>query len=112
MRVLTHVYDHDELDRLVSLMHEKGIPTYARDVISRGNEHWVLFVCINSQAADARRILHDPDHEPAQSVNVGTFERAAYSRGWDVMIKWGLGTLVIAAATFGLIMYLAVRQGQ
>ena len=112
MRVLAHVHDYDELNRLVTLMHDKGIPTYVRTLSTRGVERWILFVCLNSQARDAQIILRDPDHQPSQPVDVNTFERAAYSRGWNQMIKWGLLVLAFVVTAFGLIMYLIVKTGR
>ena len=111
MHVLARVHDESELERITSLMHGKGIPTFVRSAtLRRGVAYWVVFVCLNSQAADAIRILKDPSHEPAQPVNVATFERAAYSRNLDVMVKWGAITLIVVATTFAAIMYLVVRQ--
>ncbi|MCL1633243.1 hypothetical protein M2650_01080 [Luteimonas sp. SX5] len=90
MRILTCVHDHAELSRIVGLMHEKGIPTFTRDASPRrGPPHWIVFVCLNSQAEDAVRILKDPDLIAARPVNVDTFERAAYTRNMDVAGQMG-----------------------
>ncbi len=110
MRVLTYVHDHAELSRIVGLMHEKGIPTFTRHAgTRRGPPRWLIFVCLNSQADDARRILHDPDHVAAAPVNVDTFERAAYTRNMDVLVKWG-SVALIAAVLFFVAVFVAIRS--
>jgi len=110
MHVLARVHDESEVERITSLMRSKGIPTFVRSAaLRRSVPYWVVFVCLKSQAADAIRILKDPSHEPAQSVNVATFERAAYSRNLDVIVKWGAITLLVVATVFAAIMYLARR---
>ncbi|GAA5077270.1 hypothetical protein GCM10025759_23000 [Lysobacter panacisoli] len=112
MRVLTYVYDESELTRITSLLHEKGIPTFCRSVRpARGAvPRWIVFVCLNSQASDAAQVLKDPNHVPSYSVNVDTFERAAYSRNMDLLVKWGTILLVSVAALFALVVSIAYKQ--
>ena len=112
MRVLTYVHDQSELARIVELMHSKGIPTFSRSAkVGRdGVPRWIIFVCLNSQAKDAETILHFPSHTPKVSVNVDTFERAAYSRNMDVLLRWGLIMLSIVVALFLLALLLTTKD--
>lgn len=77
MEFICRFHDADELQRVRGLLRSKGIPTFAPQVESRRmGEQWALFVYLNEQADDARRILRDPGHEPAHPVDAVEFEAA------------------------------------
>lgn len=63
-------------------------------------KQWVLFVCINEQADDARRILHDSRHMPVVSVDAAGFERALDNPDLRLITKWVTIVLVAVIAVF------------
>src|SRR5688572_1891089 len=70
MRLLARVHDESRLSEITSLMRAKGIPVFVRSAgPPRGLPKWIVFVCLNEQANDARQLLQNPEHEPKLSVN-------------------------------------------
>lgn len=87
MEFIGRYHDGDELMRVRDLLHRKGIPTYASLVEGwRMGEQWALFVHINEQADDARRVLEDPRHEPANIVDMQAFEDALREQSADTSL--------------------------
>lgn len=75
MEFIARFHDAGTLLRLRSLLRSKGIPTYAPEVESRRlGEQWTLFVLLDAQADDARRLIRDPEHEPAMRVDADEIE--------------------------------------
>lgn len=110
MRLLTRVYGLPELHRVTSLLHSKGIPTFVESAgLPRGAPQWVVFACLNSQANDALKLLVDPEHVPANPVDVKEFDRVAFSSNLPTILRWSLVTLLVVASLFALMLYLQAR---
>ncbi|NUO77060.1 MAG: hypothetical protein HOQ32_13710 [Lysobacter sp.] len=91
MEFICRFHDADELQRVRGLLRSKGIPTFAPQVEPRRmGAQWTLFVYLNEQADDARRILRDPGHQPAHPVGGGL-------RGAGLCIGQGRMSAAIAA---------------
>jgi hypothetical protein len=112
MEFITRFHDADTLARVCQLLREKGIPTFQQKAEGRRMGHqWALFACLDEQAEDARRVIHDPRHEPELAVDAIAFEHAIAEsgEGLGLVLKWSLiiGAAVIAG--FAGVVYLLSR---
>ena len=106
MRVLIRVYSPVELDRITHLMRTKGIPTVAEAALFKGAlRQWIVFVCLNSQLDDARKLLANPEHHPANPIDVDEFDRAAATTTLPTILRWSFSMLVLVAALFAVVLY-------
>ena len=110
MEFIGRFHDVGKLAELRHLLRSKGIPTLQTQVEgSRMGKQWVLFVCINEQADDARRILHDSGHMPVVSVDAARFERALDNPDLRLITKWVTIVLGAVIAVFAALVYLGSR---
>ncbi|QSX79403.1 hypothetical protein [Agrilutibacter solisilvae] len=107
MEFIARFHDPDELARVRHLLRSKGIPTYVRGIEGRSmGTQDALFACLNHQAEDARRVIHNPDFEPAHPVDAREVERAMENADYRVILKWAIVVLGLVALLFGALMYL------
>jgi hypothetical protein len=112
MEFICRFHDGTELARIRDLLRSKGIPTFEKSVESRRlGAQWALFVCLNDQAEDARRIIRDPTHEPSLSVDAEEFERALESPDQSLLIKWSTIMAVAVIVGFAGLVYVVLRLG-
>lgn len=77
MEFICRFHDGEALSEARERLRKKGIPSFAPEVEPRKmGSQWALFVYLPEQADDARRLLRDPDHEPAVRVDATAFETA------------------------------------
>ena len=113
MEFICRFHDSDELHRVRSLLRSKGIPTFAPQVEGRRLGHqWALFVCLNEQAEDARRIIRDPGHKPALSVDAAAVERDLEPPDQGHIVKWATIAAVVVLVGFVGLVYAFSRWGQ
>lgn len=111
MEFLCRFHDSDALSQARSRLREKGIPSFASEVEShRMGSQWALFVCLPEQAEDARRLLRDPNHEPAVRVDAAEFERAIEhaerAPSDETFARWITIVGAVVAAGFLMLVYL------
>jgi len=112
MEFICRFHHVEELSRVRALLRSKGIPTFSPAVEShRMGAQWALFVCINEQADDARRIIRDPSHEPSLAVNAEEFEAALETADHRLIARWATVTLLAVAALFAGFIYVLFRLG-
>jgi hypothetical protein len=68
-----------------------------------------LFVCLNHQAEDARRVIKDPGFEPANPVDAYEVERALESSDYRYISKWATIVLGVVVILFCGLVYLQFR---
>lgn len=113
MEFICRFHDADELHRVRELLRTKGIPTFSPSVEHRGlGSQWALFVCLNEQAEDARRLIRDPNHEPGLAVDAAEFEDALESPDQSTLTNWATIIAVAVLAGFAGLVYLFVLLGQ
>jgi hypothetical protein len=97
MEFIRRFHDTDDLASVRDLLREKGIPTHVAPGGGRTPAFWSLFCCINEQAEDARRLLHDPMHTPVLRVDAEEFERALSQPVGELLTKWAtvIGAVVL-----------------
>ena len=107
MEFICRFHDADELARVRQLLRSKGIPTHVMNAESRRlGEQWAMYACLGEQAEDARRVIRDPQHEPALQVNPVDFERAMASGDDKLLVRWSTIILVAVARAFVVLAYL------
>ena len=110
MREIAQVETSPELERITSLMHENGVPTYFRSAGSYfGGSPWIVYACLDSQGDDAAKLLADPSHEIASPVDVDAYDFAASRSNAGLMIWWGVGLIAIVAGALALALYFISR---
>lgn len=110
MEFICRFHDGDELRRVRELLSSKGIPTFAPLVERpRMGEQWALFVCINEQADDARRLLRDPTHEPAVRVNAKEFEAMLEHHDTSLLTRGATFVAIAVLVAFSLLVLLVWR---
>ncbi|WP_396616835.1 hypothetical protein ACHZ97_04515 [Lysobacter soli] len=110
MEFICRFHDGDELHRVRELLSSKGIPTFAPRVEGRRmGAQWALFACINEQADDVRRLLHDPTHDPAFKVDAKAFERMLEHQDTSLLTRWATVVAIVVFALFALLMLAMVR---
>ena len=112
LKYIARLYDHGELLQARDLLHSKGIPTHE---ISVGGgkliDCWALYVCLPEHAEDALQVLHNPDHEPANPVDVTPFLQAVQNPDLRLLSRLVTITLLVAIPLFIGLVYLVRRFG-
>ncbi|MDR0183414.1 hypothetical protein [Lysobacter arvi] len=110
MEFICRFHDGDELNRVRELLSSKGIPTFAPRVEGRKmGAQWALFACINEQADDVRKLLHDPAHDPAFKVDAKAFERMLEHPDISLLTRWATAVAIVVFVLFALLMLAVVR---
>ena len=110
MEFICRFHDGDELKRVRHLLASKGIPTFAPLVERpRMGEQWALFACINEQADDVRKLLRDPTHEPALSVDAQAFEAMLEHPDTSLLTRYATAIAMTVFVLFALLMWLMMR---
>ncbi|RDZ26175.1 hypothetical protein [Lysobacter silvisoli] len=102
MRFIARFHHADTLAQMQSRLRRKGVPTHAMQIEGqRLGEQWVLFVYLDEQVEDALRLLRDPEHVPALSVDVSAFESMRPVDDGRLFAKWV--TIVGAVVVLGFV---------
>jgi len=105
MRLLTSVHDPSLAWDILSLLKDKGIPTYVKVTgffNGFGVRRQQIFVCLDAHFEDAQALLRDPDHQVRHPVDVDAFDLEA--QGVDGrQVKWGV--IVLAVVVLTLVAY-------
>jgi hypothetical protein len=110
MREIAQVETSSELERITSLMHDNGVPTYSRSAGSYfGGSPWIIYACLDSQGDDAAKLLTDPSHEIASPVDVDAFDFAASRSNTGLMLWWSVGLIAVVAGALALVLYFSSR---
>lgn len=108
MRLLTLVYDYSIAWKIVSLLNDKGIPTFVkntRGATGLGSSRYRIFVCLDEHMEDAQALLQNPDHAVRHPVDVEAFERD--TRGIDArQLKWGVILLAVVVIVIVTLLWL------
>jgi hypothetical protein len=110
MRYIARFHDAQELARVRGLWRSKGIPTHQAQVEHRRiGEQWGLYVCIPEQVEDALRLIRDPDHEPALSVDAAAFEQALQGQDQALLVRLAtLTALVVVPVAIAVILIIGL----
>jgi hypothetical protein len=114
VKLLTHIHDERTLSETSHLLRRAGIPVFVQDSAPPANfaraYRMAVFVCLDRHLDDARALLQDPGHRVADPVDVDEYDRiaAAAPPVPDVLLKGLLIALVICAATFAMVLWLAL----
>ena len=110
MRKLLVVDDSDEADRICALLEDKGIPvsrvwsTAWSGMSSPRPYYQTLYVCLDSQFADAKTILKCPSHDPSEPVNVREYHEYVQAAGDGSVLAYILKpALIIGLVCLALI---------
>ena len=98
MQLLTYASGAADATRILSLMHERGIPTWTESTRLPGTQNpmeLAVFVCIDDQFDDARALLVDPDHVVRDPVDVAEFEARAANVDLMPMLSWGAAVAAV-----------------
>jgi len=112
VKFLTYFFDRSDLERHERLFREKGIPTHAES--TRGMamyNKWALHVWIDTQHADAVRLLEDPTHVPENPVDVDAFFEASRETEVNLWQFVSPGALVAIAAAALAVIVAIVNKG-
>jgi hypothetical protein len=113
MEFICRFHHSEELTRVRALLRSKGIPTFSPAVEPRRmGAQWALFVCLNEQAEDARRIIRDPSYVPSLAVNAEEFEATLETPDQGSLTKWVTITGLVVLAVFSGLVYFFLRWGQ
>ncbi|RYG93673.1 MAG: hypothetical protein EON58_17860 [Alphaproteobacteria bacterium] len=112
MKYIARLYDHDELLRTRWLLHSKGIPTH-EIAVGGGKliDTWALYVCLPEHLEDALQVLRNPDHEPANPVDVTPFLEAVKNPDLRLLSRLATITLLVFIPFFAGLVYLLWRFG-
>jgi hypothetical protein len=102
MRLLDVYSSTERAQEVTGMLRAKGIPTYGGISAPR----WRLvripvYVCLDSQFADAQALLADPDHVVADPVDVAEFETFLAKPDHDRLLGW---LVVTAVVVIGLVL--------
>ena len=98
MQLLTYASGAADATRILSLMHERGIPTWTESTRLPGTQNpmeQAVFVCIDDQFDDARALLADPDHVVRDPVDVAEFQARAAKVDLMPMLSWGAAVAAV-----------------
>ena len=113
MQFICRLHDQGELQRVRDLLRSKGIATYAPSVEPRRmGSQWALFVYLDAQAEDARRIIRDPRHEPDLVVDAVRVERElANPEPSGALARWATVIALTVLVVVSGLTYLVRRFG-
>ncbi|RDY65986.1 hypothetical protein [Lysobacter soli] len=103
MEFIRRFHDSGDLADVRELLRSKGIPTHVAPGGGRSPSFWALFCCINEQADDVRRLLHDPSHEPSLKVDAEAFEAMLEHTDTSLLTRYAT---VVATVVFVLFAFL------
>jgi hypothetical protein len=114
MKRLCNVGTFEEAHRIQSLLESKGIPIDWRGGAAVRNIRMpyfaALYVCVDSQLEDARAILRDPSHEPAEAIDVAQYRRDIETDGmksvFDFLFVPGLVIIAVCVILIAVIYYI------
>ena len=110
MRKIVEVETSSELERITTLMHASGVPTYSRSAGSYfGGSPWIIYACLDSQGDDAAKLLADPSYKIADPVDVDAFDFAAPRSNVGLILLWSLGFIAIVLVALALAVYFSSR---
>lgn len=103
-------HDKGDLSATRALLRSKGIPTHVAPGGGRSPSFWALFCCINEQADDARRVLHDSSHEPTLQVDAEAFEAMLDHPDTSLLTRYATMVAIVVFVLFALLMALLSMQ--
>jgi len=114
MKRLCNASTFEEAHRIQSLLENKGIPIDCRGGSAVRNVRMPyfasLYVCLDSQFEDARAILRDPSHEPAEAIDVPQYRRNIETDGmksvFDFLFVPGLVIIGVCVILIAVIYFI------
>ncbi|TNJ35790.1 hypothetical protein [Arenimonas terrae] len=108
MKLLGVYSSAEESSAICGLLRKKGIPTYGEISAPSWRLNRIpIYVCLDSQYEDALAVLANPNHLVANPVDVAEYDSVAERQEHHTLLRWSVVALLLAAAFFAVVLYLA-----
>lgn len=110
MRLLGIYTSTSKASEVCGLLESRGIPTYGGiSAPSWRLVRFAVYVCIESQYEDARKLLADRDHKVSDPIDVVQFNRYIDAQDHSILLKWSVVTFFVVVCALALLLAILTR---